>query len=27
MDDPEFIDGRFDTGYVKKFLPDEEEDD
>jgi acetyl-CoA carboxylase biotin carboxylase subunit len=27
MDDPEFIDGTFDTGYVKKFLPDEEDED
>ena len=23
MDDADFIEGRFDTGYVKKFLPDE----
>jgi acetyl-CoA carboxylase biotin carboxylase subunit len=27
MDDPDFIQGRFDTGYVKKFLPDETDDD
>ncbi len=27
MDDPEFINGTFDTGYVKKFLPDEEDDE
>jgi acetyl-CoA carboxylase biotin carboxylase subunit len=27
MDDADFIEGRFDTGYVKKFLPDEANDD
>jgi acetyl-CoA carboxylase biotin carboxylase subunit len=27
MDDPEFLRGTFDTGYVKKFLPDEADDD
>ncbi len=27
MDDPDFKDGKFDTGYIEKFLPDEEEGD
>jgi len=27
MDDPDFRDGRFDTGYIGKFLPEEDEDD
>jgi acetyl-CoA carboxylase biotin carboxylase subunit len=27
MDDPEFIKGTFDTGYIKKFLPEDEEDE
>jgi len=27
MDDPDFRDGTFDTGYIEKFLPEEEDDD
>ncbi|MBW1897923.1 MAG: acetyl-CoA carboxylase biotin carboxylase subunit [Deltaproteobacteria bacterium] len=27
MDDPDFKDGKFDTGYIEKFLPEEEDDD
>lgn len=27
MDDPQFLQGEFDTGYVKKFLPEEDEED
>lgn len=27
MDDPHFIEGTFDTGFIQKFLPEEEDDD
>jgi len=27
MDDPCFRQGDFDTGFIKKFVPDEEEED
>lgn len=27
MDDPQFIEGEFDTGYIKKFLIEEDDDD
>ena len=27
MEDPEFAEGKFDTSYVRKFLPDEEDDE
>jgi acetyl-CoA carboxylase biotin carboxylase subunit len=27
MDDPEFCEGKFDTGFIRKFVPEEENDD
>jgi hypothetical protein len=27
MDDPAFRAGDFDTGYIKKFVPDDDDDD
>jgi len=27
MDDPQFLTGDFDTGFIKKFVPDDEDDD
>jgi acetyl-CoA carboxylase biotin carboxylase subunit len=27
MDDPDFKKGNFDTGYIQKFLPEEDEED
>jgi acetyl-CoA carboxylase biotin carboxylase subunit len=27
MEDPQFLQGEFDTGYIKKFLPEEDEED
>jgi len=27
MEDPEFLNGDFDTGFIKKFVPDDEEDE
>jgi acetyl-CoA carboxylase biotin carboxylase subunit len=27
MDDPQFIEGKFDTSFIEKFLPEEDEDD
>ena len=27
MDDPQFLAGDFDTGFIKKFVPDDEDED
>jgi hypothetical protein len=27
MDDPDFRKGEFDTGFIKKFLPEDEDED
>jgi acetyl-CoA carboxylase biotin carboxylase subunit len=27
MDDPDFREGKFDTGYIQKFLPEDPEED